>query len=113
MAHAILTQSNYFSSAGVALINAQFGQGTGQIVLDDVQCSGRESQLLDCTSAPILTVSSNCDHSDDAGVRCEGLYLYKKSICMILQNSDEALCNFFPGSLYNSSQQKLERRPVI
>ena len=60
--------------AGEALLNAHFGQGTGQIVLDDVQCSGSENQLLACTSAPILTVSSNCDHSDDAGVRCEGMH---------------------------------------
>ena len=43
-------------------------------MLDDVQCSGSESQLLACTSAAILTVSGNCDHSDDAGVRCEGIY---------------------------------------
>ena len=43
-------------------------------MLDDVQCSGSENQLLACTSAPILTVSSNCDHSDDAGVRCEGMH---------------------------------------
>ena len=64
----------FISSAGEALLNAHFGQGTGQIVLDDVQCSGSENQLLDCTSAPLLTVSSNCDHSNDAGVRCEGIY---------------------------------------
>ena len=65
---------NSLSPAGVALMNAYFGQGTGQIVLDDVQCSGSENQLLACTSTPILTVSSNCYHSDDAGVRCEGTH---------------------------------------
>ena len=64
---------NSFSSAGEALINAQFGQGTGRIVLADVQCSGSETQLINCRHG---TVSSNCDHSDDAGVRCEGMYLY-------------------------------------
>ena len=42
-------------------------------MLDDVQCNGSENQLLACRSAPILDVSSNCDHSDDAGVRCEGV----------------------------------------
>ena len=41
-------------------------------MLDDVQCTGSENQLLACSSAPILRVSGNCDHSRDAGVRCEG-----------------------------------------
>ena len=59
--------------AGEALLNAYFGQGTGQIVLDDVQCIGSENKLLVCRTPPILKVSSNCDHSDDAGVRCEGI----------------------------------------
>ena len=53
-------------------------------MLDDVQCSGSESQLVDCTSAGIQTVSSNCGHSDDAGVRCSGMYLYKKYIYILL-----------------------------
>ena len=44
-------------------------------MLDDVKCTGWENQLLACKSAPILRVSSNCDHSDDAGVRCEGSFL--------------------------------------
>ena len=42
-------------------------------MLDNVQCTGRENKLLACSSAPILRVSSNCDHSRDAGVRCEGI----------------------------------------
>ena len=54
------------------MVNAYFGHGTGQIVLDDVQCTGSENKLLACRSASILSVSNNCDHSDDAGVRCEG-----------------------------------------
>ena len=58
------------SPADVALSNAYFGQGTGQIVLDDVDCSGSENYLLACNSS--VLVSSNCDHSDDAGVRCGG-----------------------------------------
>ena len=41
-------------------------------MLDDVQCTGSENELLACRSSPILDVSSNCGHSDYAGVRCEG-----------------------------------------
>ena len=49
---------------------AFFGQGTGPIFLDEVQCSSSASQLLECSSRPVL--SHNCFHSDDAGVKCEG-----------------------------------------
>ena len=59
--------------AGEALLNAYFGHGTGQIVLDDVQCTSSENKLLACRTPPILKISSNCDHSDDAVVRCEGI----------------------------------------
>ena len=64
-----------YSPAGEVLLNAYFGHGTGQIMLDDVQCAGSENKLLACSSAPLLKVSSNCDHFDDAGVRCEGIHI--------------------------------------
>ena len=72
-----------YSLADNTLLNAHFGQGTGQIVLDDVQCIGSENKLLVCSSAPILQVSSNCDHTLDAGVRCEGTYIIKRLVLHI------------------------------
>ena len=57
--------------AGRAYSNARFGAGTGPIFLDDVQCTSSASQLLECSSRPIL--SHNCLHSADAGVGCEGM----------------------------------------
>ena len=57
-------------AGGIAYSNAHFGTGSGPIFLDDVQCTSRASQLLECPSRPIL--SHNCLHSADAGVGCEG-----------------------------------------
>ena len=61
-----------FYIGGKAYTNAYFGTGSGQIFLDDVQCSSSSSQLLECYSRPIL--SHNCLHSADAGVGCEGMF---------------------------------------
>ena len=59
-------------TGGVAYSNAHFGVGTGPIYLDDVACTLSSSQLLECSSRPILT--HNCDRHDDAGVGCEGMF---------------------------------------
>ena len=53
---------------GTALSSAHFGQGTGEIWLDNVACTGSESELLDCSHNGIGV--ENCGHSEDASVRC-------------------------------------------
>ena len=66
----LLTQS--LSVGSVAVGGAYFGSGSGDILLDNVVCRGTESSLLECNTNPIG--QHNCDHSEDAGVRCEGMY---------------------------------------
>ncbi|XP_036003937.1 deleted in malignant brain tumors 1 protein [Fundulus heteroclitus] len=48
--------------------NAHFGQGTGQIWLDDLVCSGSEYSLGMCQHSGFGT--HNCGHHEDAGVKC-------------------------------------------
>ena len=43
--------------------------GTGSIFLDNVQCTGTESRILDCPHNGVG--SHNCVHSEDVGVRCQ------------------------------------------
>uniref|UniRef100_A0A8C9UXZ2 Soluble scavenger receptor cysteine-rich domain-containing protein SSC5D n=1 Tax=Scleropages formosus TaxID=113540 RepID=A0A8C9UXZ2_SCLFO len=50
--------------------SARFGSGEGTIWLDNMQCSGSETSLLDCQHGGLGT--HNCNHGEDAGVICYG-----------------------------------------
>ena len=52
----------------VAVSSARFGPGNGFIVLDDVQCNGSESSLLECRAQGLG--EHNCFSFEDAGVYC-------------------------------------------
>ena len=53
-------------------MQALFGEGSGLIWLDDVECDGSESTLSSC-SARIFGFE-NCSHDEDASVICSKLY---------------------------------------
>ena len=58
------------SSGAEGLSLAGFGEGTGRIWLDNVQCTGTERTLVNCTASS-SGVNSSCTHAQDAGVRCQ------------------------------------------
>uniref|UniRef100_A0A4W4DZ65 SRCR domain-containing protein n=1 Tax=Electrophorus electricus TaxID=8005 RepID=A0A4W4DZ65_ELEEL len=56
------------------LVNSHFGQGSGLIWMDDVDCSGSESTLKNCRSAG--WGKHNCNQTKNAGVICSGKLHY-------------------------------------
>ncbi|KAL5014142.1 hypothetical protein ScPMuIL_008412 [Solemya velum] len=51
-----------------ATMGGVFGEGSGDIKFDEVQCTGNENSLIDCRK----DTTNDCDHSEDAGVMCSG-----------------------------------------
>ena len=62
----VVCQQLGFEGAFSAPAFGFFGSGSGDILLDDVECSGGESSLLECHH----TTLENCRHSEDAGAVC-------------------------------------------
>ena len=56
-------------------LNAHYGRATGPIWLDYLRCTGNESTILNCTNYGASSISSFCDHGDDAGVECPSKWL--------------------------------------
>ena len=50
--------------------NSFYGPGNGSILMDNVQCTGAESRLQDCSFKGWTL--NDCSHQDDAGVQCRG-----------------------------------------
>ncbi|XP_023933510.1 deleted in malignant brain tumors 1 protein, partial [Lingula anatina] len=67
-ARVICRMLGYNPQGSVSFSYARFGQGTGSILMDDVDCSGNEASIQYCRHSGWRTHS--CDHSEDAGVRC-------------------------------------------
>jgi len=53
---------------GVAIYDQRYGEGTGEILLDDVVCVGNETSLTDCQHSEFG--DHTCDHYEDVSVMC-------------------------------------------
>ena len=61
-------------------MNAFYGEGTGDILLDGVMCAGTEHNLAACGHKGWGV--HNCHHKDDAGVMCEPGNSVCLSVCV-------------------------------
>ena len=59
-----------YTAEVTAEINSRFGAGSGPVLLSSLSCSSSDTSLLECRS---VVPTPSCDHSDDAGVVCEGM----------------------------------------
>lgn len=64
------SQLGFQSVNATPIYNAQFGQGAGRILLDNILCTGRESRLVDCPNSGLGMVTQCGGHGDDAGLIC-------------------------------------------
>ncbi|XP_013420196.1 deleted in malignant brain tumors 1 protein-like [Lingula anatina] len=67
-ARVVCIMLDYNPSGSVSFYGAQFGKGTGNILMDNVACTGGEISIKDCSHNGWKT--HDCAHSEDAGVRC-------------------------------------------
>ena len=68
-AEVVCRQLGYnLTSNAVAYYDALFGEGTGNIWLDGIECTGSENELFNCSHDGIGI--HNCYHEDDASVLC-------------------------------------------
>ncbi|PIK34660.1 hypothetical protein BSL78_28517 [Apostichopus japonicus] len=57
-----------YSNIGTAIGTEMFREGSGPIWLDDISCSGLESNIYHCDG--LEWENYNCGHNEDAGVSC-------------------------------------------
>ena len=59
----------YFRS-GFIYDGPYFGEGTGNVMVEGLDCNGNESYFTECNSKPWL--SNQCPHSKDVSIDCIG-----------------------------------------
>ena len=69
-------------STGIQIVSAHFGEGTGPIWLDDVECTAEDTSLVQCDHYGMG--NSDCTHSEDVSVYC-GKYAYPLSVCVAVR----------------------------
>ena len=86
----VVCRSLGYASAVSAHGGAEFGQGSDPIWLDNVQCSGGESNLAYCRHAGVAE-DHFCFHFEDAGVVCNSKSMTTNSVPLYMHKATEKL----------------------
>ncbi|XP_044535208.1 scavenger receptor cysteine-rich type 1 protein M130 [Gracilinanus agilis] len=86
-----------------ATVSAYFGAGTGPIWLDDMNCSGNESEVWQCPSS--AWGQHECRHKEDAGVLCSEVVSLR-----LLGESNTQACAGRLEVFYNGTWGSIGRR---
>ena len=71
-----------FGKATAAMYDAFYGEGIGQIWLDNLNCIGTELTIGSCSHRGWGNYYYYCDHDDDASVKCSsGIIKFKFYVC--------------------------------
>ena len=65
-AQVVCNELGYPSSGAVALSKSYFGSGYGPIWLSQLNCSGSEFNIINCS----INLTYECNHHEVAGVQC-------------------------------------------
>lgn len=75
-------QLGYQTEGAIGLKASFYGDGTGPIFLDEIDCSPEYDDVLaECFSGDIG--SHDCDHQEDASVLCQGQLAWKHKLIMV------------------------------
>ena len=78
----VVCRQRGYGRAIKACISAAFGPGDGTIWMDDINCTGSERSLTECSHNGWGI--ENCDHDEDAGVLCSSNKDYFLIISVLL-----------------------------
>ena len=64
---------NFLSISESQPLISGYSEGTGPIFLSQLECSGQEQSLLDCSS-DLPVGLHQCDHTADVALQCLGMH---------------------------------------
>ena len=79
-----------------------YGNGSGELVLSDLNCNGTEANLVECSISRLPRVIMEnrvCDHSEDAGVRCGGMFVPAKANSLLQEKAENVEYKYYPSYL--------------